>query len=226
MRVKMSANRSQDRRFEIADDFSWGTASFLWQQQFGRSLYEPSIQGALAFVGFRPYPTPLIEEKESIGVLHLPGYRNVHVSVNSESAGVTDSSGTLVLRKLSTYHDNTVAITTADLPISVNVTTPVHVVPPMAAPVDIAIPVARGGGFAMRVVDETGAPLPATSYLTAGAAKYPVGYDGRAFISGATAGPLTLSAQSARGACTVTLTVPATVAQVPDLGTQICRAPR
>lgn len=226
MRVKISANRSQDRRFELSDDFSWATASFLWQQQFGKSLYEPSLQGALAFVGWRPYPTPPIGEKESIGVLHVPGFRNVHVSVNSEDAGTTDSSGTLVLRKLSTYHDNTIAIATADLPISVNVTTPVHVVPPMAAPVDIAIPVVQGGGFAMRVVDEGGAPLPAASYLTAGTAKYPVGYDGRVFIAGVAAGSLALSAQSARGACTLTITVPATTAQIPDLGTQVCRVPR
>lgn len=224
VRVKVSANRSQDRRFEIADDFSWGTASFLWQQQFGRSLYEPSIQGAFAFVGFRPYPTPLIEEKESIGVLHLPGYRNVRVSVNSEGAGTTDSTGTLVLRRLSTYRDNTVTVTTADLPISVNVTSPVHVVPPMAAPLDIAIPVLSRGGFAMRVVDESGAPLPAASYLSAGTAKYPVGYDGRAFVSGVPAGPFSLSGQSARGVCTLTITVPATIAQIPDLGTQVCRA--
>jgi outer membrane usher protein len=224
MRVKISANRSQDRRFEIADDFSWGTASFVWQQQFGRSLYEPSILGALAFVGFRPYPTPPIGEKEAIGVLHLPGYRNVRVSVNSEGAGTTDSTGTLVLRNLSTYHDNTVTITTADLPISVNVTSPVHVVPPMAAPVDIAIPVLSRGGFAMRVVDDTGSPLPAAGYLTTGAAKYPVGYDGRVFISGVQPGPLALSGKGARAACMVNLTVPATIAQIPDLGTQVCRA--
>ena len=224
MRVKISANRSQDRRFELSDDFSWGTASFVWQQQFGRSLYEPSIEGALAFVGCRPYPTPPIGEKESIGVLHLPGYRNVHVSVNSEGAGATDSSGTLVLRKFSTYHDNTVTVTTADLPISVNVASPVHVVPPMAAPIDIAIPVLSRGGFTMRVTDETGAPLPAASYLTASAAKYPVGYDGRVFIAGVQPGPFSLSGQGAQGACTLTITVPATIAQIPDLGTQICRA--
>ena len=105
-------------------------------------------------------------------MLHLPGYRNIRVNVNSEGAGTTDSTGTLVLRNLSTYHDNTVTVTTADLPISVSVTSPVHVVPPMAAPIDIAIPVLSRGGFAMRVVDETGAPLPAASYLTAGAVSY------------------------------------------------------
>ena len=47
LRVKISANRSQDRRFEVSDDFPWATASFVWQQQFGRSIYEPSVQGAL-----------------------------------------------------------------------------------------------------------------------------------------------------------------------------------
>lgn len=224
MRVKVSASRSQDRRFELSDKLPWATPSFVWQQQFGKSIFEPSVQGALAFVGWRPYPTPPIDEKEAIGVLHLPGYRNVHVSVNSESAGTTDSTGTLVLRNLSTYHDNTVTVTTADLPISVNVTSPVHVVPPMAAPIDIAIPVLSRGGFSMRVVDESGAPLPAASYLTTGAAKYPVGYDGRVFISGVAAGALALSGQDARRACTLTITVPTTIAQIPDLGTQICRA--
>lgn len=226
MRVKISANRSQDRRVEFAEDFPWASASFIWQQQYGKSLYEPAIQGALAFVGWRPYPTPTIGEKESIGVLHLPGrYRNVRVTVNSEHAGTTDSTGTLVLRRLSTYRDNSVAIVTSDLPISVNITSPVHVVPPVPAPIVLPIAVSSAGGFSMRVVDESGTPLPPASFISFAGTDYPVGYDGRVFIPGAQPGTIALSAQSARGRCSVIVAVPASITQIPDLGTQICRVP-
>ncbi|MBV8688888.1 MAG: fimbrial biogenesis outer membrane usher protein, partial [Candidatus Eremiobacteraeota bacterium] len=108
--AQISANQSQDRRLSIGDQLPWATANLRIEEQNHIRVYEPDVSGALAFVGGRVYALPTINSSETFGVVHLPGLRNVRISVNSESIGRTDSHGDLLLKKLSPYRDNTITV--------------------------------------------------------------------------------------------------------------------
>lgn len=222
--AQLSANRSQDRQFSIADDLKWASANFAWQQQYQSNLYEPQLQGALALFGGHFYALRTIGESDSIGVVHLPGLKNVPITVNGADVGRTNSRGNLLVQSLSPYRDNVVGVSEQDLPLGVNIANPLHVVPAAVSPVSLTFHVLSRGGFTLNVVDETGTPLAAGSKLVGSSRNYTIGYDGRAYITGLPAGPQQLSSSANGVPCVVQITVPADVTSIPDIGRQVCRS--
>ncbi len=224
--ARLSANRSQDRQFSITDELKWASATFTWQQQFQKNLYEPQLQGAFAVLGGHFYALRTIGEKDSIGVVHLPGLKNVRITVNEADVGRTNSRGDLLVQKLSPYRDNVVGISEQDLPLGVHIADPLHVVPAAVSPLSLTFPVLSRGGFTLNVVDETDTPLAAGSELAASSRSYTIGYDGRAYITGMPAGAQQLSGTANGVPCVVQITVPADVTGIPDIGRQVCRSAR
>lgn len=218
--VNVSANASQDRGAQFEDRLPWAQASFAWQQQNGSNVYEPSLQGALAFLGSGVYAIRRVDDNESFGVLRIPGLRNVRVKVNSAPAGATNRKGDLLLRDLLPYAQNDIDI--EQLPISYHILRPLRVVPGKTAPVAIVVREISHGGITFDAVDDRGLPLPAGSWVD-GEARYPVGYGGRVFVAGISPGTHRLRAATSSGhACTMVIRVPKDVDDVPDLGTQRC----
>lgn len=224
VRVKESRSESQSRTAEIADSMKWGVANLNWQQQSGKSIFEPKLTGALAFVGGGVDPIRYVNDGEALGVVTTPVESPLGVDVNASPAGTTGSSGRLVVRGLSAYSENVVKVQTGNLPIWANVIDPVRIVPEKWSPIHVRIGIVSRGGLTLRAVDERGAPLPAGSdVVDAGGTHFPVAYDGLIYISGLSSGSQLLSGASVHGACTIHLTVPATLDDIPDLGTQVCR---
>jgi outer membrane usher protein len=220
--AKISAGRTQDRRFYINDDMPWASASFNYQQLNRRSIYEPEIYGALAFAGNRLYTLRTVGDSESFGVLHIPGLRNVRVSVNSSDVGRTNSRGDLMLRDLAPFRDNAIGVSTEDIPLDVNILDPKHVVPARSSPLSLTIPIASRGGFTLNAVDERGAALEPGGELQSTDGRYPIGYNGRTYVTGLAPGPQRLMGSANGVPCTIAITVPANLDQIPDLGRQIC----
>jgi outer membrane usher protein len=221
--AQVSANQSQDRNFSIRDEMPWSSGSFRFQQQNGTRIYEPEISGAIAFVGSRFYALRTISSSESFGVVHLPGLKNVRVSVNSSLEGRTNSRGDLLLKRLSPWRDNTITVSEEDVPLNLNIRDPLHVFPASASPLDVTIPIVSRGGFIIEVVDESGAPLTPGSRLATAGTSYIVGYGGRSYITGVSSGSQQLTGSTATGACTVDVTVPAGLDDIPNLGRHVCR---
>lgn len=221
--AKITASRSQDRRFYINYEMPWSAASFNFQQLNGRSIYEPEISGALAFAGGRLYTLRTVGDSESFGVLHIPGLRNVRVSVNSSDVGRTNSHGDLVLRDLAPFRDNAIGVSTEDIPLDVNIVDPKHVVPARSSPLSLTIPIASRGGFTLTALDERGSPLDPGGSLQSTNGSYPIGYNGRTYIAGLAPGPQRLTGSVNGMPCTIAITVPSNVDQIPDLGRQTCR---
>ncbi|HEV2262801.1 MAG TPA: hypothetical protein VGR69_10990, partial [Candidatus Rubrimentiphilum sp.] len=222
--ARIAAGRSQDRRFFISDEMRWGTATFNYQNLNGTSIYEPQLEGALAFAGNRLYPVRTVGDNEAFGILHLPGLKHVRVSINSSDSGATDAHGDLALRDLQAFRDNVIDASTADLPIDVNVIEPLHVVPAANTPVFVVIPVLSRAGFTLNVFDERGMPLDPGGQLQGQNGTYPVGYNGRVYVTGVGPGTQTLTGTANGVACTLQITVPANIQTIPDLGRQTCRA--
>ncbi|MBV8727719.1 MAG: fimbrial biogenesis outer membrane usher protein [Candidatus Eremiobacteraeota bacterium] len=222
--AQISANQSQDRSISISDQMPWASANFRAQEQNHVRVYEPDVSGAVAFVGGHVYALRTINSSESFGVVHIPGLKNVRVSVNSEPVGRTDSNGDLLLKKLSPYRDNTITVSEEDIPLSVNIRDPQKVVPASASPANVTIPIVSRGGFTLEVVDERGMPLAPGSQLSiAAGASYIVGYGGRAYVTGMKPGPQQLTGSVGAMSCGVDIEVPSNLDDIPDLGRHICR---
>jgi outer membrane usher protein len=222
IKVRTSAYSSQDRRVEVADNMKWARASIDWQQQYARSIFEPRLSGALAFVAGKIQPLPTVDDGESFGLLAAP-IQNARVTLNLSDAGRTDPRGRLVLRHLSPYRANTLHLLAADAPIWADIA-PVTVVPAKWSAVAVRITVISRGGFTIRAFDTRGRPLaPAGEVLDATGKRFPIGYDGHVYLTGLRAGIQRLRANSEDGPCTVVLTVPANLDDIPDLGRQVCR---
>ena len=218
--VNVSASASQERGIELNDQLPWADARMSWQQQNGISIYEPSLQGGLAFLGGNLYAVRRVDEHESFGILRIPGLRNVRVKVNNSDVGATNSRGEVLLRNLRPYTENDIDI--EDVPISYNIVDPLRVVPGKTSPMVLTVRVVSRGGVTLTAVDERGSPLPAGSWLQ-GAARYPIGYGGRVFIPALLPGTHLLRSATALGErCTIVLRVPANVDDIPDLGAQHC----
>lgn len=221
--IRASASRSQDRRFNITDQLPWMTGTFNYQQQNGRSIYEPDLLGALAFVGGRIYPLRSVNSDESFGVVHIPGLKNVRVSINDSFAGRTDARGDLLVRELAPFRDNVISVAVEDLPLDVNIADPQHVVPGSLSPLSFYVPILSRGGFTMTVADASGVTLPAGSRVESINGSFLVGYQGRVFVTGVVAGTQHFTGTGGAGACAFDVNVPAQTGNVPDLGKYVCR---
>lgn len=220
-KIRLSANASQDRAVEVDDRLPWADANFNWQQQNGTNIYEPSLQGALAFLGGNIYAVRRVDESESFGLVRIPGIRNVRVKVNDSFAGMTNRRGELLLRNLTPYKPNEIEL--EDVPIFDNVADPLRVVPGKTSPLALNLRVTSHGAVTFEALDAQGAALPAGSWLE-GPARYPIGYGGRVFIGGALPGTYQLHGTNARGErCTIVLHVPGNIDDIPDLGVQRCK---
>jgi outer membrane usher protein len=223
VRVKESRSDFQARSVELADSMNWSVANLNWQQQSGMSIFEPKLTGALAFIG-GIHPIRFVNDGEALGVVTAPLQSPLGVDVNASPAGTTTARGTLLLRGLSAYSENVVKLQTGNLPIWANVIDPVRVVPAKWSPVHVRIKIESRGGLTFRAVDDRGAPLPVGSEVQgAGGTRFPVAYDGLVYISGLPPGSQQLRGTSDHGACTIDLTVPSNLDDIPDLGTQVCR---
>jgi outer membrane usher protein FimD/PapC len=224
-KLKGTYSESQSRTGELTDSMNWGVANINWQQQYGKSIFEPRFAGALAFVGGGVDAIRYVNEGEAFGVLTVPVQKTLGVDVNASPAGRTSARGRLLLRGLSAYRENVVKLQTSNLPIWANVNDPVRIVPTNWSPVYVRMPILSRGGLTMRAVKARGIPLPAGSSIESSNGKhFPVGYDGLVYITGLRAGLQQLRRVSTNGACTIDLVVPASVDDIPDVGMQVCRA--
>ena len=222
--AKRGFGRDQDSELLVSDETPAFTADLRLQQLNGVSLFEPTVNGALAFAGGRLYALPTVDGSRTFGVLHLLGLGNVPVTVNGEPAGTTDRRGDLLLRGLSPYRENLIAVSTTDLPLGTTILNPERVAPYQNTPVSVTVPILARGGFVVHVFDATGKPLGAATTLRGAAGgEYPVGYGGRVYLSGIAAGAQRFTGTVEGAPCTLELDVPRDTAAVPDLGTAVCR---
>ncbi len=126
--ARVALESSQSAQLSVTDNAPFAEAKIDAERQNGQNIFEPSLRGALAFVGGHTYAVRDVSSQESFGLLHLPGLTRVRVFVNHVQVGRTDRRGDLLLRNLSPYRLNTVTVDQSDLPSDVRVT-PVIFVP-------------------------------------------------------------------------------------------------
>ncbi|GAC1419897.1 MAG: fimbria/pilus outer membrane usher protein [Candidatus Velthaea sp.] len=182
------------------------------------------IRGALSFVGGRTFASQPITQ--SFGVVDIGDFPGIHVDVNGVPAGKTDARGQLFIHDLAAYRPNLVRLDTRDLPLAANPqSSQLVVVPYYRSAVHAQFPRVNSGGFVIRILRANGLPLPSGSTLSGidGAATWPVGEDGKAYIDAVPSGNLVVVASADGTTCRFTVNVPPHAEDVPDLGTAVCR---
>lgn len=220
LEARSATGDSEERRLYLEDRMPWATASVLAQDQNGRGILEPAINGSLVFAGRRIYALRNANAEESIGFVHLPHLPNVRIKVNGADAGRTDKDGNLVLRNLSALEKNVVTADLSNVPIDEDVKDPEKVVPYAGTPVDVELLRREEQSVLLRIVDAAGRSLPPGSWITAeDGVRFPIGFDGRAYIHGVPPGSQKFTAANG---CALTLTI-APRWEITDEGTVMCR---
>lgn len=115
------------------------------------------------------------------------GAPNVSVWHDGRAVGRTDLRGRLLVPSLRSYDVNRLTVSVDELPAGAEITADEIILTPRArAGIFVRAPIQTGMAGVVRIVDETGAPLPQGAVLTRteDGARFPIGADGRIYLSG------------------------------------------
>ena len=222
--ARVGANASAERRVFVEDRLPWGVANVLIQKQYGIGIIEPELYGALALVEGHVYAMPSLGGDETIGIAHTPNLSNVRIQLNGVDAGRTDKNGDLVLRNLRPFANNEITADLSNVPIAEQMRNPQVVVPYAGTPVDVTLVATSEQSVRLRIVDSSGEPLPAGSWVVAeNGANFAVGFDGAVFIEGLSPGAHRLSSATSN-VCSFDLII-APRFEIVAGGTRVCGKP-
>jgi outer membrane usher protein len=139
----------------------------------------------------------------SFAVVEVGDYPDVPVTLEHRVVGHTDSQGRVLVSGLRGHEANHIGIDSAGLPLNADVDgLDLVVIPPSTGGVRVRLPVQRRRSASFRLVLANGEPVPAGSRLQieGQSREFPVGFNGKAFISGSDA-HATLTASWPDGQC-------------------------
>ncbi len=178
--------------------------------------------GGLAVMGRSVFLSRRIEG--SFAVVEVSDYAGVQVLHDNRPVTRTDSNGRALVSGLRGYEPNRIGVNAADLPFDAEVEgLELMLVPPTRSGTALKIPVTRSLSASFRLVDAQGTAVPAGSQVrvAGGTRSFPVGFDGKAYLSGLT--PRTqVQADWLGGSCHATLELPTKAEEMPELGTLRC----
>ncbi len=193
----------------------------------GRTDVRAGASGGLAWMDGAVYTGRRIDggfavvevgERAGVGVLH-----------DNQLVGRTDASGRAFLPALRGYQVNRVGVVADDLPLDAEIETlELQVTPAARRAALIRFPIQHSRTATFRVVDEQHEPLPPGTELQVEGSRrsFPVGLDGKAFVTGlagAEGDIQYVEALGMAGRCRIRLVLPSDTTELPDLGTQVCR---
>ncbi|MDX2236265.1 MAG: fimbria/pilus outer membrane usher protein [Hyphomonadaceae bacterium] len=163
------------RAFEAHLDFS--------ETPFGDGLRGAFASGVVA-LGDGVYAARRV--RDSFALVDV-GAADVDVHLDGRFVGRTDLRGRLLLSDLRAYEPNRIGVDVSDLPLQAEIDADEILVRPAArSGVVVRFPVRMAAAGAVRVARGDGAPLPEGAILerSGDGARFPVGRDGRVYLSG------------------------------------------
>lgn len=189
----------------------------------GKDSYRAGASGGIAAAGGGIFATRRIDD--SFAVVKVDDYANVRVYRENQEITRTDKHGRALVPRLRAYQKNLIGIEQEDLPLDAEVdVVQLRLAPGLRNGIVVDFPVKRNRSAYFRLANDKGIILdPGTIVQIEGDKReFPVGYDGRVFISGLNA-TSRLFSESAGRRCSLELKLNDTTELMPDLGTLICK---
>lgn len=151
----------------------------------GQTTLRLESQGALSLVDREVFPSNTIYD--SFAVVDTAPLKNIHVYQENRLVGTTDKSGRLLVPDMRSFDVNHIGIEAKDIPADADLALDNRILRPQdRSGVVVRFPIHFSHGALLKLVDESGSPLPLGSTVTllASSAVVPVGYDGEAYVEG------------------------------------------
>ena len=142
-------------------------------------------QGALSFIDGSLFPSNFVFD--SFGIVNTAPVGHVHVLQENREIGTTNRAGKMLVPDMRSFELNRIGVVASDVPPDVSLTVDARQIRPQdRSGVVIRFPMKLSYGALLKLVDESGTPLPVGSVVTLGTtgAAYSVGYDGAAYVEG------------------------------------------
>jgi outer membrane usher protein len=150
----------------------------------GQTTLRLESQGAISLADKALFPSNTIYD--SFAVVDTGPMPHVHVLQENRDVGRTNSSGRLLVPDMRSFDLNHIMIEPTDIPVDVTISDASRELRPQdRSGVVVKFPIKFSHGALLKLVDESGVPLPlgSTAKLLSSGAVVPVGYDGDAYLS-------------------------------------------
>jgi outer membrane usher protein len=193
--------------------------------RFGeQTTLQAEARGAVSVIGGGVFASNQIFD--SFAVVDTGGFKNVRVQQENREYGVTDSGGQLLVPDLRSFDLNHISIDASDLPPDVSVPYDKRTVRPQdRSGVVVRFPIETSRGALVQLTDEAGKPVPLGSIATlkSSSKTVPVGYDGKAYLTGLEArNEVTVERRNGQR-CVATFSYQAKAGDIPVIGPVRCR---
>jgi outer membrane usher protein len=188
----------------------------------GRAGVRMSLSGAIATVGGAVFASRRIDQ--SFAAVRVGRYPGVRVYADNRLVGRTNRSGVLLMPRLRPFEDNRIRIEVEDLPLDATIAGDEQTVRPFnRSGVAVRFAVANARGGRMRIVLESGDPLPAGTAirLNGEAQEFVSASGGDVYLTGLRPGNVAVATFGARS-CRFRFAFASGAGPQPDLGQFEC----
>lgn len=219
---RLSASSSDDAQASVSYRGRAGQAGVDYSRRDGVDGWRASALGGLTLTAAGVLPTRWLDQ--SFAVVQVADYPDLTVYVENQPIGRTDSKGRVLLDRLRPYDTNHVSLDPAELPLDASLSNPTALLTPaFRSGAVVRFPISRATAATMRLVQESGEPVPAGARVHAPGGETTVALDGLIFVTDA-AGYNEASASWPGNRCRFAFQRPQDGDPMPDLGEVRCRA--
>ena len=178
--------------------------------------------GGLTFTSAGVMPTRWLDQ--SFAVVQVADYADLTVFVENQPIGRTDRKGRVLLDRLRPYDTNRVSLDPTELPLDASLSDPAaRLTPAFRSGAVVRFPITRASAATMRLVQDSGEPVPAGAEVHAPGGDTTVALGGLVFLTDA-AGYNEGHARWPGHRCRFSFQRPEDGDPMPDLGEVRCRA--
>jgi len=218
----LNVSSTDDARASVSYQGRAGEAGIDYSRRDGVDGWRVSALGGLTLTGAGVLPTRWLDQ--SFAVVQVADYPDLTVYVENQPIGRTDRKGRVLLDRLRAYETNQVSLDPAELPLDASLTSPTaQLTPAYRSGAVVRFPITRATAATMRLVQESGEPVPPGARVHAPGDEATVALDGLIFLTDA-AGYNEGSASWPGHRCRFSFQRPEDGDPMPDLGEVQCRA--
>ena len=214
-----------DQRYEAGAAYAgpYGRYQIDAASADGDEAVRGTIAGGVGLVGGRVFAAQPLDQ--SFAVVRVGGIKDVRVLQENNLAALTDEKGDIILTRLPPYTPTRLSIDPRTVPIGASLDADHQtLVPYFRSGMLVDFPVRIERSVVLTLVLEDGQPMPAgaVARIRGRAASFPVGFDGRVFLTDVGEG-VTVQATWRGASCDIEVRVGETTDPVPEIGPLVCK---